>query len=264
MSLKNKALILIGLAGIIIMIYKLWPKDPNVTSNTYTLVFFDKTLSNQYGEVEASSHKKILQDATDNLKEKGDRIKVYYINAITASASNMLPNAEVDFANEEALNAGFIDKENAKREFNFKLYELKKQTKQNLLTLFGSRGNQEQNTFTDAWGILNMLKVETSNIKNVNSKIDVLIFSDLEESMDTRKGRRDFTKNKINDIPHALKLAQEDITEIKRIYAFDSMPHADKINVKLYFPKAKAGKAEIVEYWTEIFKSFNIKVEPNP
>lgn len=263
MSLKNKVLIFIGFIVIAFTIYKLYPTPtPPAPLNTYTIVFFDKTLSNNYGEVEIENHKTVLLKSIENLKEKGDKVKVFYINAITESESNKTPNAEINFAHEIPEDGGYIDKENAEREYNNQLYILKKQAKKDLLAHFESKGDEKHSHYTDAWGILNRLKVEASSFEP-KDRIDVLIFSDMEESMNTSKGRRDFTKDKMNDIQTALKTAQDDISKIKRLYALDSIPFAENIKIKLYFPKAKEGKAEMEAYWTEIFSALNINVEVN-
>jgi DNA-binding transcriptional ArsR family regulator len=263
MSLKNKALILIGSLLVTLTIYKLWPKStPQAAPNTYTLIFFDKTLSNNYGDIEINNHKTVLQKVTENLRDKGDKIKVFYIDAITESASNKTPQAEVDFALNIPEDGGYIDKKNAEREFEKNLYKLKVQTKEDLLKHFDTKGEKKFSSYTDTWGLLNRLRIEANSIK-ANDKLNVLIFSDMEESMKPANGRRDFTKNKIEDIQNAIKIAEEDIATIKKLYALDSISYADNINVKLYFPKAKVGKSEMEVYWIKIFNAFNINIEVN-
>jgi hypothetical protein len=262
MSAKNKIFIILGFAITSFVIYKCTPTtEPIIYPNNYTILFFDKTLSNSssYGTTEIESHKNVIQKTTDNLKVKGDKIKTFYIDAITESASNMTPAAELDFESKIDMNTGYIDQQNAQKEFDRSLYDLKNKTKKSLLHHFVNNGNPQNATYTDTWGIINKLKTEARVLKE-GDKMEILIFSDMEESM-IAPGRRDFHKNQIQTIEDANKLAKEDIEQIKKIYSLDSIPFAENIKVKLYFPAAKLGKAQMEAYWTRVFNDFNISVE---
>ncbi|MBX0332980.1 hypothetical protein K3G39_06995 [Pontibacter sp. HSC-14F20] len=262
MSLKNKALILFGIIIVAFVAYKYIPNtDPVASPNTYTLLFFDKTLSNTatYGTTEIESHRNVIMEASDNLKVKGDKVKAYYIDAITESASNRVPDAELDFDLTLDSNAGYLDQQNAQKEYNRNLFVLKKEVKTNLLQHFEEEGNSIHINQTDAWGILNKIKLDADKL-NTGDRMEVLIFSDMEESMNTA-GRRDFHKNKINTIDDANRLADEDINTIKQLYSFNTIKLAENIKVRLYFPSAKEGKAKMEAYWIKIFNGFNIDVE---
>lgn len=264
MSAKNLIFIILGSAITVFLIYKFWPTtEPGTPPNTYTLIFFDKTLSNTatYGNTEIESHKNIILKATDNLKVKGDKIKAFYIDAITESAINKTPEAELSFEYINDSNAGYLDQQNEQKEYDRKLFNLKKKTRTSLLKLFEEDGNPNNSTQTDTWGILNKLKIETGALRE-GDKMEVLIFSDMEESMNS-KGKRDFHKNEISTIEQANKFAEEDIDKIRKMYSLNSIPYAENINVKVYFPTAKKGKAKMEAYWTKIFNTFNINLELN-
>jgi hypothetical protein len=228
-------------------------------SNTYTMVFMDKTASTiQYDPIQKDKHVIQLNKVVTNLKEPGDYIKLFYIDSNTRDGQDQLSGNKIDFDVKVEENKGDRTRSQNEDEYLSKVSKLQQNLRDQLRHHFNAQNNKAREQNTDLWDILYLINEEAKNTTDMD-RIEVLIFSDMVESI-KGNNRRDFHAKPIKDTQEAIKFANDDFTTIQKHLAIKQIRNAGIIKIKLFFPNSTPGRANIQEYWNTIFSKFGMQV----
>ncbi|GAB3539641.1 hypothetical protein [Spirosoma fluminis] len=218
--------------------------DKPITTDepTYTLIFLDKTRSvNVNKAFVAQKYQQAIADIIEqNIRQKGDRLDVYFIheNTSKARALNVTTRTEL----EDLSAASPTDREAAETEFNLMLSREKAQIRQRVLQQLLAQNAGASNQETDIWASLPVI----AKANESGATVKVYYLSDMIESV---KGadRRDFQVKPPKDNAQADEWAKADAGQLKR-YTIGS----PEITLILPFePNAsvKENNPAVTQYW---------------
>ncbi|MBD2699771.1 hypothetical protein IC229_03925 [Spirosoma sp. BT702] len=235
---------------IIICILTFWAvacsseKDKPVRSEepVYTLIFLDKTRSvNVNKSFVAQKYQQAITDIIEqNIRQKGDKLDVYFIHENTSKARAL--NLTVRSEMEDVSAASPTDREAAETEFNLSLTREKGQIRQRVLQQLMTQNDGASNQETDIWASLPVI----ARANETGATVKVYYLSDMIESV---KGatRRDFQVTPPKDNAQADEWAKADARQLKR-YTIGS----PEITMILPFePNAavKENNPAVTQYW---------------
>ncbi|WP_020596280.1 hypothetical protein [Spirosoma panaciterrae] len=217
----------------------------------YTLIFLDKTRSVNIDK--AFVGQKYQQALTDiieqNIRQKGDRLEVYFIheNTSKARALNLTVRSEMD----DVSAASPTDREAAETEFNLSLTREKAQIRQRVLQQLVAQNVGSSNQETDIWASLPVI----AKANESGATVKVYYLSDMIESV---KGanRRDFQVSPPKDNAQADEWAKADAEQLKK-YTLGS----PEITMILPFePNAsvKENNPAVTQYWQTLFSELGV------
>ncbi|GAB3500764.1 hypothetical protein GCM10027341_26570 [Spirosoma knui] len=223
-------------------------KDKSAAADepTYTLIFLDKTRSvNVNKAFVAQKYQQAITDIIEqNIRQKGDKLDVYFIheNTSKARALNVTTRTEL----EDVSAASPTDREAAETEFNLMLSREKAQIRQRVLQQLVAQNTGASNQETDIWASLPVI----AKANESGATVKVYYLSDMIESV---KGtdRRDFQVKPPKDNPQADEWAKADAEQLKR-YTIGS----PEITLVLPFePNAsvKENNPAVTQYWQTLF-----------
>ena len=218
----------------------------------YTLIFLDKTRS---VNVDASFVRQKYQQALTgiidgNIRQKGDKLAVYFIHENTAKARalNLTARAEM----EDVSAASPTDREAAETEFGLALNREKTQIRQQVLQQLVAPNTGASSQQTDIWASLPVIE----NAAETGATVKVYYLSDMVESV---KGadRRDFHVRPPTGSVQADEWAKADAKQLKR-YTLGS----PEINLILPFePNAsvRENNPAVTQYWQTLFAELGVE-----
>ncbi|RIV22280.1 hypothetical protein DYU11_14755 [Fibrisoma montanum] len=213
---------------------------------TYTLIFLDKTRSvNVNKAFVAQKYQQAINDIIEqNIKQKGDRLDVYFIHENTSKARAVSLTTRTEM--EDVSAASPTDREAAETEFELALGREKAQIRQRVLQQLAAQNTGSSNNETDIWASLPVI----AKANETGAVVKVYYLSDMIESV---KGtsRRDFQVRPPADNAQADTWAKEDVDQLKQ-YTIGS----PSITMVLPFePNAsvKENNPAVTQYWQTLF-----------
>lgn len=228
-------------------------KPQKVDEPIYTLIFLDKTRS---VNVDASFVRQKYQRALtsiieENIRQKGDKLAVYFIHENTAKARALNLTARTEM--EDVSAASPTDREAAETEFGLALNREKATIRQRVLQQLVAQNTGASNQQTDIWASLPV--IEQAN--ETGATVKVYYLSDMVESV---KGldRRDFHVRPPTGNAQADEWAKTDAKQLKR-YTLGSP------NITLILPfkpdaSVRENNPAVTQYWQTLFTELGVGI----
>ena len=215
---------------------------------TYTLIFLDKTRSVRVDNAfVAQKYQRTINDIIEqNIRQKGDKVDVYFIHENTSKARAL--NLTVRSEMEDASAASPTDREAAETEFNVLLTREKTHIRQLVLQQLVTPNARSSNQKTDIWASLSVI----AKANESGATVKVYYLSDMIESVNGA-GRRDFQVKPPNNNAQADDWAKADAEQLKR-YTIGS---PDITMVLPFEPNAsvKENNPTVTQYWQTLFST---------
>lgn len=218
---------------------------------TYTLIFLDKTRS---VNVDASFVKQKYQRALtdiieENIRQKGDRLAVYFIHENTAKARALNLTARTE--REDVSGASPTDREAAETEFSLALNREKAQIRQRVLQQLVAQNTGASNQQTDIWASLPIIE----KAAQTGVMVKVYYLSDMVESV-RGLDRRDFQVRPPKNNAQADEWARTDAGQLKR-YTLGS---PDITLILPFEPNAsvRENNPAVTQYWQTLFAELGV------
>jgi hypothetical protein len=222
-----------------------------VSDPVYTLIFLDKTRSVDVNQAfVAEKYKQSLSDIIDqNIRQKGDKLEVYYIheNTSKARALSLMTRTEMD----DVSSASPTDREAAQTEFELMLNREKATILQRTLQQLTEENEGASNQSTDIWASLPVI----AKANETGAIVKVYYLSDMLESVKTKPGsneiRRDFETQPPTDNAQADNWAMIDKEQLKRY----RIGNPDITMILPFAPNASAkqNNPAVTQYWETLF-----------
>ncbi|GAB3641932.1 hypothetical protein [Spirosoma arcticum] len=228
-------------------------KKAEITTDepTYTLIFLDKTRSVNVDEsfVRQKYQQALTSIIEENIRQKGDRLAVYFIHENTAKARALNLTARTEMEDVSATSS--TDREAAKTEFDLALNREKTTIRQRVLQQLVAQNTGASNQQTDIWASLPVIEKATET----GAAVKVYYLSDMVESV---KGpnRRDFHVRPPKGSAQADEWAKADAKQLKR-YTIGS----PTITMILPFePNAsvRQNNPAVTQYWQTLFAELGV------
>ena len=213
----------------------------------YTLVFLDKTQSVNVNK--AYVNEKYRQALTDimekNMKNKGDKLEVYFIHENTSKARAMSVMIRSERDDMSAANA--TDKEGIETAFSLSLQREKGIFLRQLLLKLNQQNTGSSNLSTDIWASLPVI----AKANESGSDVKVYYFSDMIESV---KGgdRRDFHTHPPKDDSQAESEAKLDSKKLDK-YTIGT-PQVTIVSPFEPTASSKENNPHVTHYWQTLFQ----------
>ncbi|WP_338874434.1 hypothetical protein WBJ53_02330 [Spirosoma sp. SC4-14] len=223
----------------------------NTEGPIYTLIFLDKTRSvNTNKAFVAQKYQQAITDIIEqNIRQKGDRLDVYFIheNTSKARALNITVRSEMD----DVSAASPTDRETAETEFAMSLTREKTQIRQRVLQQLVAQNTGSSNRETDIWASLPVM----AKANETGATVKVYYLSDMIESV-KGPGRRDFQITPPKDNAQAEQWAKADAEQLKK-YQIGS---PDITMILPFEPNAsvKENNPAITQYWQTLFSELGV------
>lgn len=217
----------------------------------YTLIFLDKTRSVNVDE--SFVRRKFQQALTDiieeNIRQKGDKLAVYFVHENTAKARALNLTARTE--REDVSAASPTDREAADTEFTLMLSREKAQIRQRVLQQLVAQNMSSSNQQTDIWASLPVL--EKAN--ETGATVKAYYLSDMVESV-KGPGRRDFHIRPPKTTAQADEWAKADAVQLKR-YTLGS---PDITMILPFEPNApvRVNNPAVTQYWQTLFTELGV------
>jgi len=213
----------------------------------HTLVFLDKTQSvNVNKSYVNEKYRQALTDIVENnMKNKGDKLEVYFIHENTSKARALLLTVRSEKDNTEGANA--TDLEGIETAFQLALQREKSIYLRQLLTKLNQQNTGFSNQSTDIWASLPVIAKAGED----GSEVKVYYFSDMVESV-KGEGRRDFHKTPPTNDAQAEKDAKEDFKKLQQ-YAIGS-PQVTIVSPFEPTASSKENNPHVTHYWQTLFQ----------
>lgn len=232
---------------------------PKTTANdpVYTLIFLDKTRSvNVNKAFVAQKYQQAITDIIEqNIRQKGDKLDVYFIheNTSKARALNLTTRSEMD----DVSAASPTDREAAETEFTLSLTREKAQMRQRVLQQLMAQNAERSNRATDIWASLPVI----AKANESGATVKVYYLSDMIESV-KGAGRRDFQVTPPSSNAQADEWAKADAEHLKQ-YTIGS---PDITMILPFEPNAsiRENNPAVTQYWKTLFSALGAaSVEEN-
>ena len=213
----------------------------------YTVVFLDKTqsvnINKQY--VNEKYRRALTEIVENNMKNKGDKLEVYFIHENTSKARAMSVMVRTEKDNLEGANA--TDKETIETAFQLSLQREKRIFLTQLLTKLNQTNTGSSNLSTDIWASLPVIAKASES----GAEVKVYYFSDMIESV---KGvdRRDFHLRPPHNDTEAEEEAKTDYKNLKQ-YAIGT-PQVTIVSPFEATASSKENNPHITHYWQTLFQ----------
>lgn len=224
--------------------------------NICTLVFMDKSLSVNLNRTFVNEkYSRILGELIDqNIRQKGDRIEVYFIHENTSKAKAMEAVCQSEM--EDLTNVNATDNEAIRTAFNLSLKKERIFFRQRALAQLAVQNTSASNQATDIWASLSV--IDRAVGQGFVTKAYYL--SDMIESM-KGTGRRDFHTTPPHSQAQAEDWAKTDAEQLKS--KLNNLPSAD---IKLALPfeptsTTKQNNPNVTAYWQILFKELGVVQE---
>lgn len=223
----------------------------NTEGPIYTLIFLDKTRSVNINKAfVAQKYQQAITDIVEqNVRQKGDRLDVYFIheNTSKARALNVTVRSEMD----DVSAASPTDRETAETEFAMSLTREKTQIRQRVLQQLVAQNSGTSNRETDIWASLPVI----AKANETGATVKVYYLSDMIESV-KGAGRRDFQVTPPKDNAQAEQWAKADAKQLKK-YQIGS---PDITMILPFEPNAsvKENNPAITQYWQTLFSELGV------
>jgi hypothetical protein len=213
----------------------------------HTLVFLDKTQSvNVNKSYVNDKYRQALTDIVENnMKNKGDKLEVYFIHENTSKARALSLTVRSEKDNTEGANA--TDLEGIETAFQLALQREKSIYLRQLLTKLNQQNTGFSNQSTDIWASLPVIAKAGED----GSEVKVYYFSDMVESV-KGEGRRDFHKTPPTNDAQAEKDAKEDLKKLQQ-YAIGS-PQVTIVSPFEPTASSKENNPYVTHYWQTLFQ----------
>ncbi|UFH55433.1 hypothetical protein [Spirosoma sp. KNUC1025] len=221
---------------------------PTTDEPVYTLIFIDKTRSvNVNTAFVGQKYQQAITEIIDqNIRQKGDKLDVYFIHENTSKARALNVTTRTEMEDVSASSA--TDREAAETEFNLMLSREKAQIRQRVLQQLVAQNSSASNQETDIWASLPVIQKANES----GSTVKVYYLSDMIESV---KGatRRDFQIKPPKDNAQAEEWAKADVEQLKR-YTIGS---PDITMILPFEPNAsvKENNPAVTQYWQTLFSN---------
>jgi len=213
----------------------------------YTLVFLDKTQSvNVNKQYVNEKYRQTLTDImANNMKNKGDKLEVYFIHENTSKARALSVMIRTEKDDLEGANA--TDKETIETAFQLSLQREKSIFLRQLLTKLNQTNTGASNLSTDIWASLPVIAKASES----GAEVKVYYFSDMIESV---KGadRRDFHIRPPHDDAQAEEEAKADFKNLKQ-YAIGT-PQVTIVSPFEPTASSKENNPHVTHYWQTLFQ----------
>jgi hypothetical protein len=213
----------------------------------YSLVFLDKTQSVHVDKRYVNDkYRQALTDIIENnMKNKGDKLEVYFIHENTSKARALSLTVRSERDNLEGANA--TDREGIETAFQLTLQKEKSIYLRQLLAKLNQQNTGASNLSTDIWASLPVI----AKAGESGSEVKVYYFSDMVESV---KGadRRDFHINPPKSDAEAETDAKEDTKKLNR-YAIGS-PQVTIVSPFEPTASSKENNPHVTHYWQTLFQ----------
>ena len=213
---------------------------------TYTLIFMDKSVSvNANRAFINQKYQQAINDIVEQqIKQKGDKLAVYFIHENTAKARTLTltTRAEMD----DVSSASPTDRETAQTSFNLALQREKAIFKRQIDAKLAQQNTAASNQKTDIWASLPVIAKAAES----GATVSVYYLSDMIESA-AGPGRRDFGKQPPSGQAEAAEWAKMDADQLKQ-YAIGS----PAITMILPFEptsSVKENNPAVTHYWQTLF-----------
>lgn len=246
--LKVKYIILSGLA--LVLAACSGEKEKAVAlpdAPVYTLIFLDKTQSVNVNKAYVNEkYRQALTDVlTNNMKNKGDKLEVYFIHENTSKARAL--SLTIRSEKEVNDNANATDREAIETAFQLSLQKEKSIFLRQLLLKLNQQNTGSSNQSTDIWASLPVI----AKAGESGAQVSVYYFSDMVESV-KGSGRRDFhAKPPLSDA-QAEEDAKVDVKQLER-YAIGS-PQVTIVSPFEATASSKENNPHITHYWQTLFQ----------
>lgn len=213
----------------------------------YTLVFLDKTQSVHVDKSYVNEkYRQALTDIVENnMKNKGDKLEVYFIHENTSKARALSVTIRSEKDNMDAANA--TDKEAIETSFSLSLQKEKGIFLRQLLTKLNQQNTGSSNQSTDIWASLPVI----AKAGESGADVKVYYFSDMIESV---KGsdRRDFhVKPPVSDA-QAETEAKSDSKKLEQ-FAIGT-PQVTIVSPFEPMASSKENNPHVTHYWQTLFQ----------
>jgi hypothetical protein len=213
----------------------------------FTLVFMDKTQSVHVDKNYVNNkYRQALTDIVENnMKNKGDKLEVYFIHENTSKARALSLAVRSEKDNVEGANA--TDMEGIETAFQLSLQKEKSIYLRQLLAKLNQQNTGASNLSTDIWASLPVI----AKANESGAQVKVYYFSDMIESV---KGsdRRDFHINPPKDDSQAEQEAKADIKKLEK-YAIGS-PQVTIVSPFEPTASTKENNPHVTHYWQTLFQ----------
>ena len=213
----------------------------------YTLVFLDKTQSvNVNKQYVNEKYRQTLTDIVENnMKNKGDRLEVYFIHENTSKARALSVMIRTEKDDLEGANA--TDKETIETTFQLSLQREKSIFLRQLLTKLNQTNTGSSNLSTDIWASLPVIAKASES----GAEVKVYYFRDMIEIV---KGadRRDLHIKPPNDDAQAEEEAKSDYKSLKQ-YAIGT-PQVTIVSPFEPTASSKENNPHVTHYWQTLFQ----------
>jgi len=213
----------------------------------YTLVFLDKTQSvNVNKQYVNEKYRRTLTDIMENnMKNKGDKLEVYFIHENTSKARALSLTVRTEKDSEEGANA--TDKEAIETAFQLSLQREKGIFLRQLLGKLNQQNTGSSNLSTDIWASLPVI----AKAGESGSEVKVYYFSDMIESV---KGadRRDFHIKPPKNDAEAETDAKTDFKKLEQ-YQIGS-PQVTIVSPFEATASSKENNPHVTHYWQTLFQ----------
>lgn len=221
-----------------------------------SMIFIDKSVSVNVNKkfINEKYTKVINQLIDENVKEKGDKLEVYFVHENTGKgkAADVVCRTEKG----ELAGASSTDSEAISTEHSMFLDKEKSIFKKIVLAQLSSQNTSSSRDNTDLWAALPL--IDKTIAKGYNVKVYFL--SDMVESMKA-PNRRDFHSNPPVDDAAAVGWAREDVLNMKP--NLSNIGLAQIFIVKPFEPTAsrKKNNPAISAYWQRLFMELGVSSE---
>lgn len=217
--------------------------------NTASVVFFDKSLSVNPNDafVRQKYQQALTKLISENIRQKGDRLDVYFIHDNTAKAKALERVAQSE--KEDVSSANQTDAEAAQTSFEVSLQKEQQKFLREAYTQMVAPNASRSNRYTDIQASLPIL----DRLAEQGLQVKAYYFSDMVESM-PGANRRDFHATPPRTSEQAQTWAKADAERLKA-----SLTHLADVQAYLVLPFAptassKVNNPYVTEYWETLFR----------
>lgn len=220
---------------------------------SYTVFFIDKSLSNNSLSEARNKYERVIREAiTENVRQKGDEVEVYFVHDNTAKARALSLTARTQLPDTEG--ASPTDREAAQTDYELQLTREQATMQRQVLAKLDQTNTTASNQHTDLWGSLDVL-ARADELGQQRSRVRVRAYylSDMVESMNG-PGRRDFHKTPPASNAQADDWAKTDAKTLSEQYQIGSP------TVRLVLPfaataSAKENNPTVTRYWHTLLET---------
>ncbi|NIJ50973.1 hypothetical protein [Dyadobacter arcticus] len=216
-------------------------------ASIYSLVFLDKTQSIHVDKNYVNDkYRQALTDIIEsNMKNKGDKLEVYFIHENTSKARALSLTVRSEKDNMDGANA--TDKEGIETAFQLSLQKEKGIYLRQLLAKMNQQNTGSSSQYTDIWASLPVI----AKAGESGSEVKVYYFSDMIESV-RGSDRRDFHIKPPKNDSEAEADAKADSKKLDQ-YAIGS-PQVTIVSPFEPTASSKENNPHITHYWQTLFQ----------